>query len=176
MARLAAALLTVLAFATPASAAQLSSPALRAPANFRAFLFRADETPGEIFSRTPAFAWSPVPGAKRYELVLSISPLFRGNGIVWDDATLTTPVAAVPMSLPWITGNPHSMYARARAITANGAVGPWTHAYGFDIRSTQTPKPLPAPTGLVRWTPVDGATSYQVWFQNLNLDGTYRNH
>lgn len=176
MARLAAALLTMLALAMPASAAELSSSALRTPANFRAFLFRADESPGHEFARTPAFAWSPVPGAKRYELVLSISPLFRGNGIVWDDATLTTPVAAIPLALPWITGNPHSLYARVRAIGANGAVGRWTASYGIDIRSTEVPQPLSAPPGLVRWTTVDGATSYQVWFQNLNIDGAHRTH
>jgi hypothetical protein len=176
MARLAAALLAVLALAAPASASRTATAKLRSPSDFRAFLLRANEEPGHSFSRTPAFAWSPVVGAKKYELVLSISPLFRGNGIVWDDATLTTPVGTVPLALPWITGNPHSLYARVRAIGANGGVGPWTESYGFDIRSDTIPSPLAAPPGLVRWTPVDGATSYQVWFQNLNLNGTHRNH
>ena len=176
MARLAAALFAMLALATPAAAAHYAGAGLRAPANFRAFLLRANEEPGHSFARTPAFAWSPVAGAKRYELVLSISPLFRGNGIVWDDATLTTPVGAVPLALPWITGNPHSLYARARAIAANGSVGPWTESYGLEIRSDTIPKPLPAPAGLVRWTTVEGATSYQVWFRNLNLNGIHYNH
>src|SRR6266542_5538083 len=143
MARLAAALFAMLALATPAAAAHYAGAGLRAPANFRAFLLRANEEPGHSFARTPAFAWNPVAGAKRYELVLSISPLFRGNGIVWDDATLTTPVGAVPLALPWITGNPHSLYARARAIAANGSVGPWTESYGLEIRSDTIPKPLP---------------------------------
>jgi hypothetical protein len=176
MARLAAALLAVLALAAPASAASGSASKLRAPSNFRAFLLRASEQPGHSFPRTPAFAWGPVAGAKKYELVLSISPLFRGNGIVWDDPSLSTPVGTVPLALPWITGNPHSLYARVRAIAANGAVGPWTASYGFDIRSDAVPAPLPAPPGLVRWTPIEGATSYQVWFQNLNLNGASRNH
>jgi hypothetical protein len=176
MARLAAALFAMLALATPAAAAHHAGAGLRAPANFRAFLLRANEEPGHSFARTPAFAWSPVAGAKRYELVLSLTQLFRGNGIVWDDATLTTPVGAVPLALPWITGNPHSLYARVRAIAANGSVGPWTQSYGFDIRSDTIPVPLPAPPGLVRWSTVDGATSYQVWFLNLNLNGQHKNH
>src|SRR4029079_11085769 len=176
MARRFAAPLAVLALAAPASAASSSAAKLRAPSNFRAFLLRASEQPGHSFARTPAFAWSPGAGAKKYELVLSISPLFRGNGIVWDDPSLTTPVGTVPLALPWITGNPHSLYARVRAIAANGAVGPWTASYGFDIRSDTVPTPLPAPAGLVRWTPIEGATSYQVWFQNINLNGANRNH
>jgi hypothetical protein len=179
LARLATVVLAVLALAGSAQAAQRSAAAaatLRAPANFHAFLLRADEEPSTSFPRTPAFAWSPTAGAKRYELVLSTSPLFRGSGLIWDDATVTTPVGAVPIALPWITGNPHSLYARVRAIDAKGHVGPWTAPFGFDVRWQTVPGQLSAPAGLVRWTPVEGATSYQVWFLNLNIDGQGLNH
>jgi hypothetical protein len=154
---------------------QAATTALKAPTGVHAFL--ADKQSGEpTFSRTPSFAWNPVHGAAKYELALSTSPLFASSGLVWDDATVTTPVAAVPIALPWITGNPHSLYARVRSIGATGAVGPWSRSFGFDMRWTGdgVPTPLPAANGLVRWSPIDGATSYQVWFLNTNLMGSGR--
>src|SRR5919202_5857678 len=170
--RLAALPLITLALAAPAHAA---TAALKAPTGVHGFL--ADELGDDpTFSRTPSFAWKAVHGAAKYEFALSTSPLFSSSGLVWDDATLTTPVAAVPIALPWITGDPHSLYARVRALGANGAVGPWSRSYGFDMRwvGDGVPSPLPAPNGLIRWTPVDGATSYQVWYLNTNVMGTGR--
>jgi len=173
MARLAAALLAVLALAAPADAAQRSGTRaeLAAPQSLRAFLLRANEQPTSVFSRTPSFAWSPVRGAKRYEFVLATSPTFAGNAIVWDDSALTAPAAAVPVTLPWITGNPYSLYARVRAITANGSVGAWSRPYGFNMRWSAVPTQLQGGNGYVRWAPVDGATSYDVWFMNVDVGG-----
>src|SRR5918992_793920 len=174
MARLAAALLTVLALATPADAAQRpnsSTAALSAPKNLKAFLLRASEPATDGFSRTPSFAWDPVRGAKRYEFVLATSPTFAGNAMVWVDSSLTAPAAAVPVTLPWITGSPYSLYARVRGIAANGAVGPWSSAYGFNMRWPAVPAQLPSGPGYVRWSTVDGATSYDVWYQNLDIGG-----
>ena len=37
------------------------------------------------FSRTPSFAWNPVPGALSYEFQLSLSDTFRDNSIVYAD-------------------------------------------------------------------------------------------
>jgi len=173
--RVAAVYLAVLALAGGAQAA-VHAPAynagakLSAPTAVRAFL-PGYPAGGTTFPRTPAFAWNPARGAARYELALSTSPLFPGNAIVWDDSTVKTPVAAVPIALPWITGTPHSLYARVRAIAANGAVGPWSVSYGFDIRWVDNgiPQPLSSPNGLVRWQPIDGATAYQVWFLNVNV-------
>jgi hypothetical protein len=34
------------------------------------------------------------------------------------------------------------------------------------------PTPLTAADGLIRWTPVDGATAYQVWYLNTNIMGS----
>jgi hypothetical protein len=173
MARLAAALLAVLALAAPADAAQRSGSraALSAPSGLKAFLLRANEQPAHVFSRTPAFAWNPVRGAKRYEFVLATSPTFAGNAILWDDTSLVAPAAAVPVTLPWITGNPYSLYARVRGISANGSVGGWSALYGFNMRWATVPTQLSAGTGYVRWSPIDGATSYDVWFGNLDVGG-----
>ena len=168
--------LTVLALAGGANAA-VRTPAhvanaqrLAAPGSLHAFL-PGFPTGTTSFPRTPAFAWNPVRGAATYELVLSTDPAFSGNSIAWDDSTVSSPVAAVPISLPWITGTPHSLYARVRGIATNGAVGPWSKSFGFDMRwmDDGIPTALDSPPGLVRWTPVDGATAYQVWFQNIDV-------
>jgi hypothetical protein len=173
MARLAAAVLAVLALIQPAQAAERSGAraAMAAPKNLKAFLLRPNESPAHVFARTPSFAWNPVRGAKRYQFVLATSPTFAGNAIVWDDPSLTGPAAAVPVTLPWITGNPYSLYARVRGIAANGAVGPWSTSYGLNMRWSSVPTQLPAGSGYVRWSTVDGATSYDVWFQNLDTGG-----
>jgi hypothetical protein len=168
--RLAALPLLALALVAPADAATTK---LTPPTGVHGFL--AEKTDDDAsFSRTPSFAWNPVRGAAKYELALSTSPLFSSSGLVWNDASLTSPVAAVPISLPWITGTPHSLYARVRAISAGGSVGPWSGSYGFDMRWADdgVPSPLPAADGLIRWTPVDGATAYQVWFLNTNIMGS----
>jgi hypothetical protein len=173
--RVAAVSLAVLALAGGAHAA-VRTPAhaatakLAAPGSLHAFLpgFPNGTT---SFPRTPAFAWNPVRGAARYELVLSTDPAFSGNSIAWDDSTVNSPVAAVPISLPWITGTPHSLYARVRGIATNGAVGPWSRSFGFDMRwmDNGIPAALDSPPGMVRWEPVDGATAYQVWFMNVDV-------
>ena len=41
-----------------------------APKGLRGFELRPNETPTHTFSRTPAFAWSPVRGAACYEFEL----------------------------------------------------------------------------------------------------------
>ena len=65
--------------------------------------------------------------------------------------------------MPWITGSPYALYAHVRAITKNGVTS-WSAPYGFNIRWSSVPKDLESPhPGLVRWSPVEGATAYQVW-------------
>lgn len=137
-----------------------------APKNLRPFLLRADETRDDEFSRTPAFAWEPVSGAVRYEFQLATSSSFRDSGVVYSDTSLTTPVAAPSLTLPWISGTPHALYARVRAILPGSATD-WSAAYGFDMAPASIPSPLPSQPGLLRWTPVDGAVSYQVWFVDI---------
>ena len=76
---------------------------------------------------------------------------------------LRTPTVAIDLALPWITGSPYALYAHVRAITSKGPTS-WSAPYGFNIRWSSVPRDLKSPhPGLVRWTPVEGATAYQVW-------------
>ncbi len=77
-------LLTLLAaLAGLAVLAGSAHSATSAPTGLHGFLLRADEPLKTSFSRTPSFAWNPVPGALNYEFQLSLSDAFRDNSIVW---------------------------------------------------------------------------------------------
>jgi hypothetical protein len=163
-ARLAAAFAAALAVALPvanAHAAAAAPPA--APQNLHAFELRADEAVTHTFTRTPTFGWSPVAGAKSYEFELSTSKRFADNGIVWSGKEIKSPAAALPLTLPWITGSPYSLYAHVRVVTAKG-VSPWSAPFGFNMRWQAVPTPLtPSYPGLLRWSSVPGASGYMVW-------------
>ena len=62
-----------------------------------------------------------------------------------------------------MTGAPYAAYARVRAVTQKGTAA-GAAGYGFNIRWQNVPKQTTSYPGLARWTPVEGATSYQVWF------------
>jgi hypothetical protein len=165
--RWSAALLAALVLCGSAGA-RVSTPsaAARAPQQIHGFLLRADEPIVHTFSRTPSFAWSPVRGAGSYEIELATSQSFSDNSIVWSAAKLKTPAVAVPISLPWITGQPYSLYAHVRAWR-NGSPGSWSTPFGFNMRWTAVPVPLgPSYPGLLRWTAVPGASAYSVWIQD----------
>ncbi|MGZ4335525.1 MAG: hypothetical protein ACXVRJ_14810 [Gaiellaceae bacterium] len=153
-------------FAVLAAAATLvagaSSADIAPPTGLHGFLLRADEPLTTDFHRTPSFAWSPVPGAISYQFQLSTSSAFRENSTLYDDRKLTTPVAAPPLTLPWITGSPHALYARVRAVL-DSTTTQWSASYGFDVTPPPPPTPLPSYPGLLRWTPLEGAEGYQVW-------------
>ena len=129
----------------------------------------------DLRSRTPSFAWQPVRGATRYEFQLSTSDQFRaGNGLVWSSRTLTTPATTIPLSLPWITGDPASLYWHVRAV-GGGSVSPWSDAKAVHDALVERAGGVAADEwiagrlpGYVRWKPVEGATGYQVWFVNAN--------
>jgi hypothetical protein len=157
-----AARLILLATVVALVLAAASSGAVGAPTGLHGFLLRADEPATTTFHTTPSFAWSPVPGATGYQFQLSLSGTFRDNGVIYNDATVLTPVEAPPLTLPWITGDPHSLYARVRALVGT-TPGPWSAPYGFDVTAPPPPVPLQAPPGVLRWTPVTGAAGYEVW-------------
>jgi hypothetical protein len=168
-ARLAAVLLVALVFAAPAGARRGPTPVtgLLPPQSLKAFLLRTDEPAGHTFSRTPSFAWAPVTGAVRYEFELSTTKRFSENGIVYSTKALKTPVAAIPISLPWTTGASYSLFAHVRAVTRTGVTA-WSAPYGFTMRWPTVPQPLePSYPGLVRWTPIAGANAYMVWFVDV---------
>jgi hypothetical protein len=152
---------------TLAPAAEAAKPVRgAAPKNLHGFLLRADEPVDTSFPRTPSFAWNPVPGAIRYQFQLATSSTFRESGLVYS-TNGTSPVAAPTVMLPWITGNPHALFARVRGITAS-ATTPWSKPFGFDMSPGAAPKPLASEPGLLRWSPIEGADGYQVWFVDIN--------
>jgi hypothetical protein len=156
-----------------AATAHASEAAVTAPSGLHGFLLRADEPAAAAFHRTPSFAWNPVPGARKYQFQLSTSDVFRDNAILYDDSLVATPVAAPPLTLPWITGTPHALYARVRAVL-DGETTPWSAPYGFDVTPPAPPTPLPSYPGLLRWTPVVGAEAYEVWLIDTGKFETVR--
>jgi len=116
-ARLAAAFAAALAVALPAASAHAAAAS---PKSLHGFALRADEATVHTFSRTPSFAWNPVPGAVSYEFELATSRRFSESGMIWSTTGLKSPAVAVPISLPWISGNPYSLYAHVRAVTRKG--------------------------------------------------------
>ncbi|HET8607115.1 MAG TPA: hypothetical protein VFL66_08810 [Gaiellaceae bacterium] len=168
------ALLAVLTLAACAGSASARGGDVSAPTNVHGFLLRADEPATTTFPRTPAFAWNPVQGAASYDFQLSTSSSFRDSGIVYQCPSakcpeLPTPVAAPGLSLPWITGSPHSLYARARAVMPDGTKSGWSASFGFDMVPAAAPTPQPAPPGVLRWSTVAGADAYEVWLIDLGV-------
>src|SRR5262245_42989900 len=153
---------SLVALAALALTATTSSAAVGAPTGLHGFLLRADEPASSSFDRTPSFAWNPVPGARTYQFQLSTSSTFRDNGILYNDSTLLSPVSAPSLTLPWITGSPHALFARVRAILDSDTT-PWSAPYGFDVVPPAPPSPQPSYPGVLRWTPIEGADGYQVW-------------
>jgi len=161
------------------------------PTGLKAFLLTTNEPADHAFPRTPSFAWNPVKGALRYEFQLATTMRFNDDSVVWsnvdpktqiapgvektEDAEtpattqvlpatlkqLRSPALALDIALPWITGEPYSLYARVRAVLRQGA-SRWSNPFGFNVRWPSAPRPLEAAPGMIRWTPIDGATSYQV--------------
>jgi hypothetical protein len=167
-ARPAAVLLLALLLVSGAGAATRGqSPTFRAPQNLHGFLLRASEPSQDTFTRTPSFAWRPVAGANRYEFQLATARTFA-SGALLARKTTKAPAASLAISLPWITGTPYSLYARVRGLAPNGRTGPWSALFGFNMRWTALPTPRETVPGLIRWTPVDGATAYQVWYLEPN--------
>jgi hypothetical protein len=155
-------ILGLLAALTAVSLAGASTAALAAPTGLHGFMLTASES-SSTFHQTPSFAWHSTAGAVRYELQISQSPAFQDNGVLFDSKAFLTPVAAPSLTLPWITGNPHSLYARVRAILGSGGTSPWSANYGFDVVPPAPPTSMSSYNGLLRWTPVQGATGYEVW-------------
>ena len=83
------------------------------------------------------------------------------------------PAVSLDLTLPWFTGKPYALYAHVRAITTRGPTK-WSKSFGFNVRWEELPVPMSAKPGLVRWRPVDGATSYEVWYPDIRR--SFRTH
>src|SRR3954471_20465636 len=114
--------LAAIAAAVAVPSAQSATPA--GPSGLRGFLLRADEPSQDTFPRTPAFAWNPYLGARSYDFELSTSKSFDESSVVWSTASrakpLYVPMIAIPLALPWMTGNPYALYVHVRARTRSG--------------------------------------------------------
>jgi hypothetical protein len=171
-------LLLLIPFVAAAAAKGPAAPA--GPTGLQGFLLRPNESVTHTFPRTPAFAWRPVRGAACYELQLATSRTFQTSTVVWTNVAgginaatactgnreITIPAASISLTLPWFTGKPYALYAQVRALTARGPTR-WSKPFGFNMRWEELPVPMATKPGLVRWTPVDGATSYQVWYTDI---------
>jgi hypothetical protein len=146
--------------------------ATAAPTGLHAFLLRPDEGPQRYYPRTPSFAWNPV-GVDRgsYEFELSTSRSFNEAAVLFNYKDLKIPALSIAHQLPWMTGLPYALWAHVRWISSNGkVVTPWSEPFGFNMRwaDTDYPQQLPAPEGLVRWKPIEGATRYEVLYPDIN--------
>ena len=171
-----AAVASVIATVPVAAGSRTDKSELPAPTGLKTFLKslgdsrQTSATGIPEFARTPAFAWAPIRGAKRYEFELSTSPatdeagFVSPNGLVWSSSVLQTPATAIPLALPWITGEPASLYWHVRALAGKKVSG-WSETKAFNMRWGDVPKQQTVTQpGYIRWSPVDGATGYQVWW------------
>src|ERR1700745_3549028 len=103
-----------------------------------------------------------------------MSSTFDDRTLVWTTGGmrggLRVPAVSIPIALPWMTGRPFALYIRVRAHLAGG-VTRWSTPFGFNTSWDSedgvdgAPQQVVSDTpGIVRWTTIDGATSYQVWF------------
>jgi hypothetical protein len=159
--------LAVLATTLVAGSALAKGDSLGSPTGLHAFLLKSNEPLRHEFSRTPAFSWRPTLGATRYEFQLSKTAAF-GEGSIFYKTWVKSPAVAIPVALPWMTGQPYAAYARVRARTSTGATTLWSRAFGFNVRWAELPAMRPSVPGLSRWTTVEGATSYHVWFVDID--------
>ena len=143
-----------------------------APSGLHAFLLQPNETPQKYYPRTPSFAWDPVgDGNGSYEFQLATSRAFNDADVLFDYTKVKIPAISIAHQLPWMTGLPYALWAHVRWISANGkTVTPWSEPFGFNMRwaDSDYPQQLPAPEGLVRWKPIEGATRYEVLYPDIN--------
>ena len=106
-------------------------------------------------------------GAIRYEFELATKSKFTDGSLIWMNGAVKMPTVAIPIRLPWMTGSPYALWGHVRAVTRKG-VTKWSAPFGFNMRWSNIPQADASPAGLVRWTPVEGATGYHVWFLGPN--------
>lgn len=168
---LAAALAVIPSAAAHVDASGSTSLAVSAPTGLHAFLLSPSEQPLRYYPRTPSFSWSPVAAqGGTYDFSLATSRSFGDASVLFTYSKLRVPAVAVAHQLPWMTGQPYALWARVRWESANGrVVTPWSKPFGFNMRwaDGDVPQQEPAPPGLIRWKPIEGATAYQVLYPQI---------
>ena len=171
--RLVALALALFAVAGTTFAGAATHSSSRLPRTFTRFLLRPNEPTTHVFARTPAFAWSPV---QRRPLLpvrdrrrARRSRRTRSSGRTCRTSPGTTRAARPSRRSP-STRRCRGSRARRTRSTRMFARSPQTgrrggaavrlqHALAERSRSRWTSQP-----GLIRWTPVEGATRYQVCY------------
>ena len=145
--------------------------ATSAPKDLRAFLLSPERGAAEVL---PAHAVLHLVAGRRvgrdYDFELATSRSFNDSAVLFSYNKLKIPAVAVTHQLPWMTGVPYALWAHVRWVSANGKVTtPWSAPFGFNVRwaDGDVPQQLPAPEGLVRWKPIEGATRYEVLFPDI---------
>ncbi len=143
-----------------------------APVGLHAFLLRLDEPAQQYYQRTPSFSWAPVAARSgTYDFELATSRSFNDAAVLFSYSKIKIPAVAVDHQLPWMTGLPYALWVHVRWLSADGKiVTPWSQPYGFNMRWSDNdyPQQLPAPEGLIRWKPIDGATRYEVLYPDIH--------
>jgi hypothetical protein len=165
--------LCALALVCSTGATGASTP-LAAPSGLHAFVYRADEPvkADHTYALMPAFAWNAAQGASSYELQLATSKTFSDATMLYR-AKVTAPVASIQKQVPWMTGKPYALWVRARVVSGGRTSG-WSRPFGFNTAWQEVPEQRAAPDGLIRWSTVEGATAYEVWF--TSVPGGYQTH
>src|ERR671931_1543707 len=154
---LAAAFAAVLMLSAGPARAALDRPTQTAPAN------------GAVSHFLPAFAWTPVSGADKYEFQIAADPgmnspvLGQGKDDFFTRNTRATLTKTVPNG---------TYYWRVRAVGPDGAVSPWTSPRSFSKNWTLQPVTqnptegqtlsFPSNPVVLRWSAVPGAAQYLV--------------
>ena len=151
------------------------SAASTAPQGLHAFLFRADE-PARAHVRAharrsrglrfPAPSTTSSSSRRATRSARTRSSTARRR--------LTSPVAAPPLT-PAVDHRHAVLALRAGARGDQGRRRRrGAKPFGFDMRRAERADAAPSDPGLLRWTPVDGATRYQVWLIDADEDGVRR--
>ena len=81
-------------------------------------------------------------------------------------APIRIPAVSVNLVLPGSRESP-TPSTRTSARWVPTELRAWSRPFGFDMRWEDLPVPMPSRPGLVRWTPVEGATAYDVWYPDI---------
>jgi hypothetical protein len=148
------------------------------PSALHAFLLRSDEPVAHVYARTPSFAWAPSPQhGGHYQFELATSQRFQDGSIVFKDTKVLIPAETISRQLPWMVGQPYALWAHVRWVSDDGmSATRWSTPFGFNMRwlDEDVPQQWPAPEGLIRWKPIQGATGYEVLYVDIHPSKSFQ--